>query len=201
MTTALQLALGAQQREAAILVLADGTVFPGYSIGAPGFSVGEVVFNTAMTGYQEIVTDPSYSKQMVTLTYAHIGNTGTNAQDWESTAVHAAGLIVRDVPDCHSNFRSNDTLPAYLKKHHIVGIAGVDTRKLTRLLSTTGAQNGCIFVGTDTAAALNRDHLAFLQAREANTSAAYSTSMPPRSGAKKRDGAIASSSMSACWAP
>jgi carbamoyl-phosphate synthase small subunit len=158
MTTALQLALGTQQREAAILVLADGTVFPGYSIGGTGkdkgHSVGEVVFNTAMTGYQEIVTDPSYSKQMVTLTYAHIGNTGTNAQDWESTAVHAAGLIVRDVPDLHSNFRSDDNLPAYLKKHNIVGIAGVDTRKLTRLLSTTGAQNGCIFVGTDVATAL-----------------------------------------------
>jgi carbamoyl-phosphate synthase small subunit len=154
MTTALQLALVTQQRQAAILVLADGTVFPGYSMGAAGHSVGEVVFNTAMTGYQEIVTDPSYSKQMVTLTYAHIGNTGTNAQDWESTAVHAAGLIVRDVPDLHSNFRSDDTLPAYLKKHNIVGIAGVDTRKLTRLLSTTGAQNGCILVGTDAATAL-----------------------------------------------
>ena len=155
MTTALQLALGAHQREAAILVLADGTVFPGYSIGAAGHSVGEVVFNTAMTGYQEIVTDPSYSKQMVMLTYAHIGNTGTNGQDWESTAVHAAGLIVRDVPELHSNFRSDSTLPAYLKKHNIVGIAGVDTRKLTRLLSTTGAQNGCILVGTDAATALN----------------------------------------------
>jgi carbamoyl-phosphate synthase small subunit len=158
MTTPLQLALGTQQREAAILVLADGTVFPGYSIGGTGkdkgHSVGEVVFNTAMTGYQEIVTDPSYSKQMVTLTYAHIGNTGTNAQDWESTAVHAAGLIVRDVPDLHSNFRSDDTLLAYLKKHNIVGIAGVDTRKLTRLLSTTGAQNGCILIGTDAATAL-----------------------------------------------
>jgi carbamoyl-phosphate synthase small subunit len=158
MTIALQLALGTQLREAAILVLADGTVFPGYSIGGAGkdkgFSVGEVVFNTAMTGYQEIITDPSYSKQMVTLTYAHIGNTGTNTQDWESTAVHAAGLIVRDVPDLHSNFRSDDTLPAYLKKHNIVGIAGIDTRKLTRLLSTTGAQSGCIFVGTDVATAL-----------------------------------------------
>ncbi len=158
MTTALQLALGTQQRQAAILVLADGAVFPGYSIGGTGkdngHSVGEVVFNTAMTGYQEIVTDPSYSKQMVTLTYAHIGNTGTNAQDWESTAVHAAGLIVRDVPDLHSNFRSDDTLLAYLKKHNIVGIAGVDTRKLTRLLSTTGAQNGCILIGTDAATAL-----------------------------------------------
>ncbi len=152
--TALLAALGGQDREIALLVLADGSVFPGYSIGAPGHSVGEVVFNTAMTGYQEIVTDPSYSKQLVTLTYAHIGNTGTNLQDWESTAVHAGGLIVRDVPEIHSNFRSNDALGSYLKQNNIVGIAGVDTRKLTRLLSSTGAQNGCIFVGNDVAAAL-----------------------------------------------
>jgi carbamoyl-phosphate synthase small subunit len=152
--SALHAALATQQRVAAILVLADGTVFPGYSIGAAGYSVGEVVFNTAMTGYQEIITDPSYSKQMVTLTYAHIGNTGTNPQDWESSAVHAAGLIVRDVPVLHSNFRSDDSLPAYLQKHHIVGIAGVDTRKLTRHLRSTGAQNGCILVGTDAATAL-----------------------------------------------
>lgn len=152
--TALHAAIGAQGREAAVLVLADGSVFPGYRIGAAGHAVGEIVFNTAMTGYQEILTDPSYSQQMVTLTYAHIGNTGTNPQDWESTAVHAAGLIVRDVPDVHSNFRSDDSLSAYLNKNNIVGIAGIDTRKLTRLLSTTGAQNGCLYMGTDVAAAL-----------------------------------------------
>ena len=151
---ALLTALGGQDREAALLVLADGSVFPGYRIGAAGHSVGEVVFNTAMTGYQEIVTDPSYSKQLVTLTYAHIGNTGTNAQDWESTAVHAAGLIVRDVPAVFSNFRSDQSLPAYLQKHGIVGIAGVDTRKLTRHLRSTGAQNGCVYIGSDVQAAL-----------------------------------------------
>ena len=151
MTIDLQLALGTVLREAAILVLADGSVFPGYRIGSAGHNVGEVVFNTAMTGYQEILTDPSYSQQMVTLTYAHIGNTGTNSHDWESAAVHAAGLIVRDVPECPSNFRSDSSLSAYLNKHSIVGIAGVDTRKLTRLLSSTGAQNGCIFVGENDA--------------------------------------------------
>ncbi len=151
---ALDLALATQQRESAILVLADGSVFPGCRIGACGYSVGEVVFNTAMTGYQEIVTDPSYSKQMVTLTYAHIGNTGVNVQDWESKAVHAAGLIVRDVPSIYSNFRSHQSLPEYLQAHNIVGIAGVDTRKLTRHLRTTGSQNGCVFTGTDAVAAL-----------------------------------------------
>jgi carbamoyl-phosphate synthase small subunit len=150
----LQLSLGIQHREAAVLVLADGSVFPGYQIGMAGYSVGEVVFNTAMTGYQEILTDPSYTKQMVTLTYAHIGNTGVNTQDWESTAVHAAGLIVRDVPEIYSNFRSDMSLPDYLKQHHIVGIAGVDTRKLTRHLRLTGAQNGCILTGTDIQLAL-----------------------------------------------
>jgi carbamoyl-phosphate synthase small subunit len=150
----LQLSLGIQSREAAVLVLADGSVFPGYRIGMAGYSVGEVVFNTAMTGYQEILTDPSYTKQMVTLTYAHIGNTGVNTQDWESTAVHAAGLIVRDVPEIYSNFRSDMSLPDYLKQHHIVGIAGVDTRKLTRHLRLTGTQNGCILTGTDTQLAL-----------------------------------------------
>jgi carbamoyl-phosphate synthase small subunit len=150
----LQLSLGIQNREAAVLVLADGSVFPGYRIGIASYSVGEVVFNTAMTGYQEILTDPSYTKQIVTLTYAHIGNTGVNTQDWESTAVHAAGLIVRDVPEIYSNFRSDMSLPDYLKQHHIVGIAGVDTRKLTRHLRLTGTQNGCILTGTDTQLAL-----------------------------------------------
>lgn len=150
----LQISLGIQHREDAVLVLADGSVFPGYRIGIAGYSVGEVVFNTAMTGYQEILTDPSYTKQMVTLTYPHIGNTGVNTQDWESNAVHAAGLIVRDVPEIYSNFRSDMSLPDYLKQHHIVGIAGVDTRKLTRHLRLTGAQNGCILTGTDTQLAL-----------------------------------------------
>ena len=152
--TELQRALTPVPRTPAVLVLADGSVFPGYSIGAAGYAVGEVVFNTAMTGYQEIVTDPSYSRQMVTLTYPHIGNTGTNPQDWESKAVHAAGLIVRDVVQQHSNWRLDQTLPEYLSAHGVVGIAGVDTRKLTRLLRTTGAQNGCILVGTDTTVAL-----------------------------------------------
>jgi carbamoyl-phosphate synthase small subunit len=150
----LQLALGIHQRKAAVLVLADGSIFLGYQIGVTGYSVGEVVFNTAMTGYQEIMTDPSYTKQMVTLTYAHIGNTGVNVQDWESKAVHAAGLIVRDVSSIYSNFRSHQSLSNYLQQHNIVGIAGVDTRKLTRHLRLTGAQNGCILTGTDTQLAL-----------------------------------------------
>jgi carbamoyl-phosphate synthase small subunit len=130
--------------EAAALVLADGTVFRGRAIGAPGTAVGEVVFNTAMTGYQEILTDPSYSRQIVTLTYPHIGNTGTNGEDQESDRVHAAGLVIRDLPRLHSNWRSEQTLDAYLKENGIVAIADIDTRKLTRLLRTKGAQNGCL---------------------------------------------------------
>ena len=141
--------------EPAVLVLADGTTFHGRSIGAPGMAVGEVVFNTAMTGYQEILTDPSYCKQIVTLTYPHIGNTGVNAQDEESAKVYAAGLVVRDVPRLYSNFRADAGLSAYLKKNRIVGIAELDTRRLTRLLRTKGAQNGCLVAGTtDTAVAL-----------------------------------------------
>ncbi|TQV63853.1 MAG: glutamine-hydrolyzing carbamoyl-phosphate synthase small subunit [Halothiobacillaceae bacterium] len=131
----------------ALLALEDGTVFHGYSVGADGQSVGEVVFNTAMTGYQEILTDPSYSRQMVTLTYPHIGNTGANAEDEEDPRVHAAGLIVRDVPRLHSNWRSRESLPAYLQRHGVVGIAGLDTRKLTRILREKGAQNGCLMAG------------------------------------------------------
>jgi carbamoyl-phosphate synthase small subunit len=150
----LHTALGNQHHEPAVLVLADGSVFPGYRIGASGYSVGEVVFNTTMTGYQEIMTDPSYTKQMVTLTYAHIGNTGVNQQDWESKAVHVSGLIVRDVPTIYSNFRSHQSLSDYLQQHNVLGIAGVDTRKLTRHLRATGAQNGCILTGTDTQLAL-----------------------------------------------
>ncbi|MEO8122215.1 MAG: carbamoyl-phosphate synthase domain-containing protein, partial [Rhodoferax sp.] len=128
----------------AILALADGTVFVGNSIGAAGSTVGEVVFNTAMTGYQEILTDPSYCQQLVTLTYPHIGNYGVNTQDVEAAKVHAAGLIVRDVPLVVSNFRANMTLPQYLVQQKTVAIANLDTRQLTRHLRTQGAQNGCI---------------------------------------------------------
>ncbi len=140
------------QIPAAALVLADGTVFKGRSIGAPGLAVGEVVFNTAMTGYQEILTDPSYCRQIVTLTYPHIGNTGVNAEDAESTRIHAAGLVVRDVPSLLSNWRSQESLPAYLERSGVVGIADIDTRKLTRLLREKGAQNGCIVAGEAIAA-------------------------------------------------
>jgi len=138
----------------AILALADGTIFKGLSIGADGHAVAEVVFNTAMTGYQEILTDPSYSGQMVTLTYPHIGNTGINAEDVESSKIHAAGLIVRDCPALLSNFRSTQTLPDYLKSQGIVAISDIDTRKLTRILREGGAQGGCILVGDDAEQAL-----------------------------------------------
>jgi carbamoyl-phosphate synthase small subunit len=131
----------------AILVLADGTVFKGISIGAPGHTVGEVVFNTAMTGYQEILTDPSYTKQIVTLTYPHIGNVGVNAEDVESHAVFASGLIIRDLPLTVSNWRSEQTLSDYLVANDVVGIADIDTRKLTRILREKGAQSGCIMAG------------------------------------------------------
>lgn len=133
----------------AILALADGTIFRGVSIGAPGHTVAEVVFNTAMTGYQEILTDPSYSGQIVTLTYPHIGNTGINAEDVEANRVYAAGLVVRDCPARVSNFRSTQSLPEYLSAQGIVAISGLDTRKLTRILREKGAQGACIFVGTD----------------------------------------------------
>ncbi|MEH8130056.1 glutamine-hydrolyzing carbamoyl-phosphate synthase small subunit [Aeromonas veronii] len=131
----------------ALLVLEDGTVFKGVSIGAEGCSVGEVVFNTSMTGYQEILTDPSYSRQIVTLTYPHIGNTGTNSEDEESSQIHAQGLIIRDLPILPSNFRNQQSLSEYLKSHNIVGIADIDTRKLTRILREKGAQAGCILAG------------------------------------------------------
>jgi carbamoyl-phosphate synthase small subunit len=142
------------KRAVAILALADGTVFKGVSIGAEGQTVAEVVFNTAMTGYQEILTDPSYSGQIVTLTYPHIGNTGVNLEDVESTKIHAAGLIVRNCPEQLSNFRSTQSLPDYLKAQGIVAIAEIDTRKLTRILREGGAQGGCILVGDDAAQAL-----------------------------------------------
>lgn len=142
------------KRAVAILALADGTVFKGVSIGAEGQTVAEVVFNTAMTGYQEILTDPSYSGQIVTLTYPHIGNTGVNLEDVESTKIHAAGLIVRNCPEQLSNFRSTQSLPDYLKAQGIVAIAEIDTRKLTRILREGGAQGGCILVGDDAEQAL-----------------------------------------------
>ena len=131
----------------ALLVLADGSVFHGISIGAEGETIGEVVFNTAMTGYQEILTDPSYAQQIVTLTYPHIGNTGCNAVDEESDHVHAAGLVIRDLPRLASNWRSTEALDVYLRRHNIVAIADIDTRRLTRILRDTGAQNGCIVAG------------------------------------------------------
>jgi carbamoyl-phosphate synthase small subunit len=140
---------GTRRSSPAILALADGTVFRGISIGAPGHIVAEVVFNTAMTGYQEILTDPSYSGQIVTLTYPHIGNTGINAEDVESRRVFAAGLVVRDCPARVSNFRSTSSLPDYLKAQGIVAISGIDTRKLTRILREKGAQGGCILAGAD----------------------------------------------------
>ncbi|WP_371189289.1 glutamine-hydrolyzing carbamoyl-phosphate synthase small subunit [Thalassotalea maritima] len=135
--------------KSAILVLEDGTVFKGTAIGATGTSVGEVVFNTAMTGYQEILTDPSYAEQIVTLTYPHIGNVGTNSEDEESGDIVAKGLIIRDLPLLTSNFRSEKSLTEYLVDNNILGIADIDTRKLTRILREKGAQNGCIMAGDD----------------------------------------------------
>ncbi|WP_040549110.1 glutamine-hydrolyzing carbamoyl-phosphate synthase small subunit [Pusillimonas noertemannii] len=140
---------GSDSTPPAILALADGTIFKGVSIGADGHTVAEVVFNTSMTGYQEILTDPSYSGQIVTLTYPHIGNTGINGEDVESTRVHAAGLVVRDCSLRVSSFRSTMSLPAYLKQQGVVAISGVDTRKLTRILRDGGAQGACILVGDD----------------------------------------------------
>lgn len=134
-------------KQPAILVLADGSVFHGYSIGADGIGIGEVVFNTSMTGYQEILTDPSYCRQIVTLTYPHIGNVGTNPEDEESNQVHASGLVIRDLPLLASNFRMNETLPDYLRGRDVVAIAGIDTRRLTRILREKGAQSGCILAG------------------------------------------------------
>lgn len=135
--------------QAAILVLEDGTVFEGESVGAPGLSVGEVVFNTAMTGYQEVLTDPSYARQMVTLTYPHIGNTGLTDQDDEARKVWSAGLIVRDVPRRPSNWRSQVSLQDWLLQRGVVAISGIDTRKLTRILRERGAQNGALMAGDD----------------------------------------------------
>lgn len=140
---------GNQEFPTAILALADGTVFKGISIGAAGQTVAELVFNTSMTGYQEILTDPSYTQQIVTLTYPHIGNTGINTEDVESSKIHAAGLVIRHCPTLLSNFRATQSLPEYLKDNGIVAIAEIDTRKLTRILRESGAQGACILVGDD----------------------------------------------------
>jgi len=143
--------------EPAALVLADGTAFRGRSIGARGTAVGEVVFNTAITGYQEILTDPSYCRQIVTLTYPHIGNTGVNEEDQESRRTYAEGLVVRDLPRLHSSWRSQGDLSSYLNKNNVVGIAEIDSRKLTRILREKGAQNGCLVAGdVDVEVALSR---------------------------------------------
>ena len=139
--------MNSQTRREAVLALADGTIFRGTAIGVEGLSVGEVVFNTALTGYQEILTDPSYARQIVTLTYPHIGNTGVNAEDEESDTIWAAGLVIRDLPLLASNFRSEANLDDYLIAKSILGIADIDTRKLTRILRQTGAQSGCIMAG------------------------------------------------------
>lgn len=134
-------------RKAALLALADGSVFRGFAIGVDGQATGEVVFNTAMTGYQEILTDPSYARQIVTLTYPHIGNVGANAEDEEAGIIHCAGLVVRDLPLLASSWRSESPLEAYLVSRGVVGIADIDTRRLTRILREQGAQNGCIVAG------------------------------------------------------
>ena len=139
----------------ALLVLADGSVFHGVAIGAAGQSVGEVVFNTAITGYQEILTDPSYAKQIITLTYPHIGNTGTNSDDEECSDIWAAGLVIRDLPLLASNFRSEQNLEDYLKAKNIVGIANIDTRRLTRILRDKGAQSGCIIAAASSSDTLD----------------------------------------------
>jgi carbamoyl-phosphate synthase small subunit len=133
----------------ALLALEDGTIFRGISIGAEGRTIGEVVFNTSMTGYQEILTDPSYARQIVTLTYPHIGNTGTNSEDFESDKIHAAGLVIRDLPILESNWRSELGFQEFLRRGDIKAIAGIDTRKLTRILREKGAQSGCIFTGEE----------------------------------------------------
>ena len=145
-------------KKPAILVLEDGSVFRGEAIGADGESVGEVVFNTAMSGYQEILTDPSYSRQIVTLTYPHIGNTGVNEDDEEASHIHAAGLVIRDLPQLASSWRSEGALDEYLRRESVVAIAGIDTRRLTRILREKGAQNGCLMAGegVDEAAALEK---------------------------------------------
>ena len=134
-------------RTSALLALEDGTVFHGESIGATGQSVGEVVFNTSMTGYQEILTDPSYCRQIVTLTYPHIGNVGVNSEDEESSQIYASGLVIRELSPLVSNWRGEETLDTYLEQHDVIGIAEIDTRSLTRLLRQKGSMKGCIVAG------------------------------------------------------
>jgi carbamoyl-phosphate synthase small subunit len=146
--------------KSAILVLEDGTVFKGTAIGADGAAVGEVVFNTSMTGYQEILTDPSYAEQIITLTYPHIGNTGTNSEDEESNTIWAKGLVIRDLPLLASNFRNEQNLSDYLKARNVLGIADIDTRKLTRILREKGAQNGCIMTVDTMSEATEKEALA-----------------------------------------
>jgi carbamoyl-phosphate synthase small subunit len=146
--------------KSAILVLEDGTVFKGTAIGADGAAVGEVVFNTSMTGYQEIITDPSYAEQIITLTYPHIGNTGTNSEDEESNTIWAKGLVIRDLPLLASNFRNEQNLSDYLKARNVLGIADIDTRKLTRILREKGAQNGCIMTVDSMSEAIEKEALA-----------------------------------------
>ncbi len=188
--------------KSALLVLEDGTQFIGRAIGATGSAVGEVVFNTSMTGYQEILTDPSYSRQIVTLTYPHIGNVGTNAADEESSQVHAQGLIIRDLPLIASNYRNTEDLSSYLKRHNIVAIADIDTRKLTRLLREKGAQNGCIIAGDNLDVALAQEKAKAFPglngmdlAKEVTTAEAYSwtqgswTLAGRTAGSQKRRGA------------
>ncbi|MBT8138003.1 MAG: glutamine-hydrolyzing carbamoyl-phosphate synthase small subunit [Gammaproteobacteria bacterium] len=171
--------------KAAILALADGSIFRGQAIGAAGTAVGEVVFNTAMTGYQEILTDPSYARQLVTLTYPHIGNTGVTAEDDESGSVHAGGLIIRDLPLRHSNWRSEGDLAQYLEANGIVAIAGIDTRRLTRIIREHGAQGGCIATGeisADTAVAQAREFPGLEGmdlAQVVSCSSAYEWDQPP----------------------
>ncbi len=144
----------------ALLALADGTVFRGRAIGALGSTTGEVVFNTAMTGYQEILTDPSYAGQVVTLTYPHIGNIGVNAEDVESKRIFAAGLVIRDLPQLASNWRAAGDLGDYLRQNNVIGIADIDTRKLTRILREKGAQNGCIVAAVKLSASAADDAIA-----------------------------------------
>lgn len=159
-------------RPRALLILADGTTFFGDSIGASGSTTGELVFNTAMTGYQEILTDPSYAKQIITLTYPHIGNVGTNSQDQEASRIWAAGLVIRDLSPIASNFRAQQDLSSYLKERGVIGISGIDTRHLTRILREKGAQNGCI-LALDTGVPLDQTLIdqALIQAKTASSMA------------------------------
>lgn len=186
-------------RPTALLALEDGSLFYGRRIGAPGITVGEVVFNTAMTGYQEILTDPSYRQQMITLTYPHVGNTGTNTDDVESGAVQAAGLIIRECPRNPSNWRSKTPLDTYLVANDTVGIGGIDTRALTNLLREKGAQNGCIVAGDELDTDFDTDD-ALARARafpglegadlaaDAGTTTAYAWSTPSWSGPNSGQG-------------